>query len=523
MTENDRENRGTMLDTSFNERVLDLNPLRESEKPENQSIHEPDTDASLDLRRLQKVIEHAPGAAIQCIDRDGMVRMWNKTTTTLFGFKKTDTLGKRLKMILFPHSRAGEFEKAFQKVLKTQRTSKANHWLAQTQSGEKLWVHGALIPFMENGQVSEVFCFLYDATDARKAEKVLLNFRHELEKRIQERTNQLTWVSKKLQEEILVRQRAEAALKDSEQKFRIFAQNSYEWEYWIAPNGAIIYLSPSCERITGYGAGRFHKDPDLIERIVHPEDRDGLRSELKQHILEKRDLETTFRIITHNKTVRVISHVNRAVFGGLDEYLGRRISNRDITERKMAEAGLHQAHAELEGRVAKRTRALKRVAEALQRKQRELISQQTELEAVNTRLLETNKAVSILAGSIEKKKAEVEKKISLAISSKILPLLNELQQESLQPRIEAQLHVVAMYLTDLTIDSQATADLVANLTTNEIKIASMIKAGLTTPKIASQLNLSPLTVKTHRKNIRKKLGLKNKSTNLLSYLQTKIT
>jgi DNA-binding CsgD family transcriptional regulator len=42
--------------------------------------------------------------------------------------------------------------------------------------------------------------------------------------------------------------------------------------------------------------------------------------------------------------------------------------------------------------------------------------------------------------------------------------------------------------------------------------------GYTTKKIAEFMNVSPRAVETHRKNIRRKIGLENKKSNLRSYL-----
>ena len=45
---------------------------------------------------------------------------------------------------------------------------------------------------------------------------------------------------------------AAKALKESEIKYRTVADNTFDWEWWVAPDGHYIYVSPSCERITGY-------------------------------------------------------------------------------------------------------------------------------------------------------------------------------------------------------------------------------------------------------------------------------
>ena len=57
------------------------------------------------------------------------------------------------------------------------------------------------------------------------------------------------------------------------------------------------------------------------------------------------------------------------------------------------------------------------------------------------------------------------------------------------------------------------------LSRKEIEVSNMIRYGLTSKEIAQLMKVSPQTVETHRKNIRRKLGLRGKDTNLSTYLR----
>ena len=85
-------------------------------------------------------------------------------------------------------------------------------------------------------------------------------------------------VARDITEQLLLEQ----SLLESEQRFRIFADFTCDWEYWIAPDGNYIFVSPSCERITGYPADEFYKDSGLFEKIVHPDDRAMVAEHLKK-------------------------------------------------------------------------------------------------------------------------------------------------------------------------------------------------------------------------------------------------
>lgn len=135
---------------------------------------------------------------------------------------------------------------------------------------------------------------------------------------------------------------------ENEERFRIIADTSYDWEAWILPDGSYGYVSPACERITGYSPGEFLNNPNLIFEIVHPEDRVQLVDHLCKH-LDHHDptSEVELRIINkgdENKDgeVRWIWHQCHSVFSPDGRWMGRRATNRDVTLLKKAERELRQ-------------------------------------------------------------------------------------------------------------------------------------------------------------------------------------
>ena len=134
----------------------------------------------------------------------------------------------------------------------------------------------------------------------------------------------------------------EAELRRSEQRFRTIADFTYDWEYWMLPDGKLEYVSPSCERISGYSAIEFLQNPQLLHEIIHPDD--GNRTEtiacLSQLASESQWDEVDFRIRTRSGEPRWINHAWRPVYDSSGEYLGQRASLRDITMRMSQEREL---------------------------------------------------------------------------------------------------------------------------------------------------------------------------------------
>lgn len=137
-----------------------------------------------------------------------------------------------------------------------------------------------------------------------------------------------------------------------------------DWETWLGPDGNYIYISPSCQRITGYSADEFLKDPELLEQIIHPEDRELFRRHFKKGDGELQHVD--LRIVARNGEERWISHICQPVFSSDGRYMGRRGSTRDITERVRAQKALAEAKDKLEIGIKKRTAELEKANSLLQ-------------------------------------------------------------------------------------------------------------------------------------------------------------
>jgi two-component system, cell cycle sensor histidine kinase and response regulator CckA len=128
---------------------------------------------------------------------------------------------------------------------------------------------------------------------------------------------------------------AEEALAKSEEKYRMIADFTYDWEEWMGSDREFVYVSPACQRITGYSREEFIENPDLVMAMAHPADR--LLVEYHYSNIEHSDAGPQtfdFRIITKSGKVSWINHSCQPVFGEDGRWLGRRASNRDVNRRK---------------------------------------------------------------------------------------------------------------------------------------------------------------------------------------------
>jgi len=152
-------------------------------------------------------------------------------------------------------------------------------------------------------------------------------------------------------------ERQKQALKQSETKFRLLADYAADWEYWINPEGEYVYISPACEKTSGYPPEAFKKNKNLLIEIVHPD----FREIIKEHYTQKVKIlhkPIEFLIVTADGKEKWISHFCRPVYDENNNYLGKRGVNRDITEQMQAQISLKQSEKRSKSIIEQATDAL---------------------------------------------------------------------------------------------------------------------------------------------------------------------
>jgi len=140
-----------------------------------------------------------------------------------------------------------------------------------------------------------------------------------------------------------------------------------------------------------------------------------------------------------------------------------------------------------------------------------------QLERQKLSLEQKNMALREIIEQIEVEKNSIKENITTNLEETVYPLL-----EKLRVKKDLQKYVVLLKCHLETLASSFGVKIKKRnlkMTPREIEICNMIKANLTSKEISRFLNISLETVKTHRRNIRKKLKLSNKKSNLFAYLQ----
>jgi DNA-binding NarL/FixJ family response regulator len=169
------------------------------------------------------------------------------------------------------------------------------------------------------------------------------------------------------------------------------------------------------------------------------------------------------------------------------------------------------------GRKPKKASAADREKQVLKLYNQRLVEK---LEHKMQELQQKNIALREVLTQIEAEKAEIQKQVIANVDTLLMPVLRKLRKNS--SNLEKQhLDLLEQNVRNLTSEFGArVSGKAARLTPRQIEICNMIKGGMTSKEIAEILFVSLRTVETHRNEIRKKLGISQKKTNLTTYLQS---
>jgi PAS domain S-box-containing protein len=142
------------------------------------------------------------------------------------------------------------------------------------------------------------------------------------------------------------RRQTERELAAAEARHRTVADFTHDWEFWQRPDGTFEYVSPACERVSGYLPTDFLKRPQLLEEMVLESDRPAWLDYRAAALRGERLPSLEYRILTKADATRWVEQASNPVLldGG---FAGNRGSIRDISDRKEGQLELQRAYEEI--------------------------------------------------------------------------------------------------------------------------------------------------------------------------------
>ena len=350
----------TELQARLKEAEQDLRAMRERRvhAPGNVETESSPPPVPVAERLCCAVVESMSEAAVVVGD-DGTIIYENGRFAEMLRMPPDDVVGLKLRDV-FPEGERAKFESIFGRG--SERGGKGEFTIAAKD--------GSLLPVcvscrkVQTTGTEGVCLIITDMAVRKRAEKALRNSHDDLEKRVKERTGELTTANEQLKREAREREQAEIGLRERGEHFRLLIENALDMVMVLKGDGTITYAGPSVKRVLGYSP------KSLVNRnfldFVHPAGRDAvaerfveagripgftmtLDASLKRKDGGWRTVEMISRNLLHDAKVAGIV-----------------VNGRDVTERKQIEEKLRRMRLELERRVEERTAELRAAYQRLE-------------------------------------------------------------------------------------------------------------------------------------------------------------
>jgi len=161
-------------------------------------------------------------------------------------------------------------------------------------------------------------------------------------------TRRLKTSVRELDIELAERHRVEAALRESETRFRLLVEQTPGAVYQgdLGEKGQCFYVSSQIEAMLGFSVQEWLDDPSLWSKQLHPEDRAGVLAAQAHAEATCEPLDSEFRMVRRDGRV-IWVYDQSVVMKGSDDRVMNQGVLMDITERKNAEESLLEVNAEL--------------------------------------------------------------------------------------------------------------------------------------------------------------------------------
>ncbi|MBI4774281.1 MAG: PAS domain S-box protein [Deltaproteobacteria bacterium] len=285
-------------------------------------------------KQLRSILESSPIGVGICSMNDARIVFSNSQNARLFGSTVEGLIGSDARRFWWDEDQ----RKQCLEVLKKEGRVHSTEARARRTDGSAFWCLHSWESIQVDGEDCVLF-WTYDIDRIKQSEVELRKARDELERRVEERTCEL---SKRIAE----KERTEHALRESEEKYRSILENIEEAYYEGDLAGNFTFVNPAACRLLGYG------EEEMIgmnnRRYTDPEDANEMLEIFKEvYRTGKPAAYHTYEVIRKDGAKRVVEGSSSLMRDANGKPIGFRGLVRDTTEEIRSREVLHQSRERL--------------------------------------------------------------------------------------------------------------------------------------------------------------------------------
>lgn len=264
------------------------------------------------------------------LDKAGRIVDWNSGATTLFGYSRKEALGRSINFIY-------ERNHPFQKIIHELMAQHKKTWTEEIGYIRKNGIKGICktnLSALSHREHSKGLALLthHNLTNIKKTEE-------ELRSTVQSLTQNLVhfnghfYLSNKFHIDTLsAMEQTEKALRESELRFHLLAQNATDIISRHLPDGVCLYVSPASKTILGYPAERLVNLN--IYKFIHHDDIAKLKKAFARRKDHHDQKPVVYRIKHRNGEYRWFESMARVIQDETSKIIKEvQLASRDVTDR----------------------------------------------------------------------------------------------------------------------------------------------------------------------------------------------
>ncbi len=286
---------------------------------------------------LQSILQAAPiGVGIV---HDRVLGWVNEGMTAMTGYAVGELKGKSARFV-YPDD--GEFERAgrekYAEIAARGKGAVETRW--KRKDGTIIDVHLSSAPIDPANLAAGVVFTALDITAQKKAARILLFAKEDLEKQVADQTRELDIANMLLKIELEEHHKTEEALVNSEQLYRAIVEDQTEFICRFRPDGALSFVNEAFCRFFG------KKREELLwtrYRPTPPEDQRMIKAALRSLNPQNPVIHVELRTERPDGEIRWMQWTNRAIYDGAGNLVEHQAVGRDITDRKRSDLQIRES------------------------------------------------------------------------------------------------------------------------------------------------------------------------------------